>query len=152
MPLIRKPTDTAAASVAPDMDAAKADLRSPESDLRWKAARTLGAFPSAAAILGEAALTEADPRVREAIFTSLARIGSVESVALLVPHVRADDAERRTGAMDALKSMPGVLAGRPAGPAPLWPAPRRPVSGLRHQDRLRPHWGTGPRPWLSSIQ
>jgi HEAT repeat protein len=49
--------------------------------------------------------------VREAIFTSLARIGSPDSAAALLPHVRSDDAARRTAAMDALKAMPQALPG-----------------------------------------
>lgn len=110
MPLIRRPPDTAPAPGAPDAIALEADLRAAETDVRWKAARALGAIPGAAPVLGAASLMEADSRVREAIFTSLARIGSAESVAMLVPHIRADDAERRTGAMDALKSVPAVLA------------------------------------------
>jgi HEAT repeat protein len=109
MPLIRRPTDAAAPPGGPDLQAAGAGLRSPDPEVRWKAARALGAFPGATADLGDAAMAEADPRVREAMFTSLARIGTAQSVAVLIPHVRADDAERRTGAMDALKAMPAVL-------------------------------------------
>jgi HEAT repeat protein len=111
MPLIRKPADPAAASGATDPGVVKADLRAADVEVRWKAARVLGASAEAVDLLGEAAVTESDSRVREAIFTSLARIGTPHSAAALIPHVRADDAERRTGAMDALKAMPGALAG-----------------------------------------
>ena len=111
MPLIRKPTDPAVRAGVPDLEAAKAALRSPDANSRWSAARALAAFPEAVAALGEASLAEPDARVREAMFTSLARIGAAQSVAMLVAHVRSDDAERRTGALDALKAMPQALSG-----------------------------------------
>jgi HEAT repeat protein len=108
MPLIRKP---AAVEVprAPDREAIEAGLRSPDADARWRAARALSTFSDAAALLAEAAADEADPRVREAIFTALARIGTANSVAALVFHLRADDADRRTAAMDSLRTVPRVL-------------------------------------------
>ncbi|MGZ3273294.1 MAG: HEAT repeat domain-containing protein [Phenylobacterium sp.] len=109
MPLIRKPTGPDAPSDRPDLDAAKAGLRSPDAEVRWKSARSLAASPDSAAALGDAAMVEADALVREAMFTSLARIGTAESVRALIPNVRSDDAERRTGAMDALKAMPQAL-------------------------------------------
>ena len=104
MPLIRKPTDPAATPSGPDPEAAKAGLSSPDPDVRWKAVRVLAAFPNAVAALGDAAVVETDPRVREAMFTSLARIGTAECVTALVRHVRSDDAERRTGAGPWLNS------------------------------------------------
>jgi HEAT repeat protein len=111
MPLIRKPTDTAAPAGGLDLESANAGLRSPDVEVRWRAARALAAFPLSVAALGAAAAAEMDPRVREAMFTSLARIGTAESVTVLIPHVRADDAEQRMGAMDALKAMPQALGG-----------------------------------------
>ncbi len=110
MPLIRKTPGPTPPSGAADYDTVAAGLRSAEADVRWRSARTLGAFPQAVAPLGAAAATEADTRVREAIFTSLARIGSPDSVAALLPHIRSDDAARRTAAMDALKAMPQTLS------------------------------------------
>jgi HEAT repeat protein len=115
MPLIRKPSDVPASQPVSDLEAAKAGLRAPEADVRWRAARALSAFPQSARILGDAAVVEVDARVREAMFTSLARIGTAESVAVLVPHLRDDDAERRTGAMDAMRAMPGVLGAAAPG-------------------------------------
>jgi HEAT repeat protein len=115
MPLIRKPpTDPPQAAPPPapaDFEAVRASLYAREADDRWRAARALSAFPEAATVLGAAATAEADTRVREAMFTSLARIGSPDSVAALALHVRSDDAGRRTGAMDALKAMPQALEG-----------------------------------------
>jgi HEAT repeat protein len=115
MPLIRKTPDPVAKAGGPDFEATCAALRSPETDARWTAARALAGFPRAAGLLGEAAASEPDERVREAMFTSLARIGTDQSIAALLPHVRSDDSSRRTGAMDALKAMPGMLAGVLAG-------------------------------------
>ncbi|MGB6487525.1 MAG: HEAT repeat domain-containing protein, partial [Steroidobacteraceae bacterium] len=47
---------------------------------------------------------ESDGRVREAMFTSLVRIGTRDSIAGMVPMLRSDDAALRTGALDALRS------------------------------------------------
>ncbi len=44
--------------------------------------------------------------MREAIFTALARIGTSESANVVLPYLRLDDANTRTGAMDALRAMP----------------------------------------------
>ncbi|HLZ82170.1 MAG TPA: HEAT repeat domain-containing protein [Caulobacteraceae bacterium] len=109
MPLIRKPADLATPPPAPDLEAAKAALRSPDVDMRWRAARALSAFPEAAGALGEASAAEPNARVREAMFTSLALIGTAECTAVLVLHLRSDDAERRTGAMDSLRTLPRAL-------------------------------------------
>ena len=127
MPLIRKAPDAAAPTGGPDFEAACAGLRAPAVDERWSAARALAAFPQAAARLGEAAAAEPDERVREAMFTGLARIGTEQSVAALLPHIRSDDSGRRTGAMDALRAMPQRL---PAALAGLLKDPDMDVRGL----------------------
>ena len=111
MPLIRKPADAAEPSPAPDLEAIRADLRAPDADARWRAARALSAYPDAVALLADAAEAEGDPRIREAIFTSLARIGTDAGVAVLVSHLRADDADRRMAALDCLRTLPHVLGG-----------------------------------------
>jgi HEAT repeat protein len=111
MPLIRRPTDAAAPPGGPNLEATRTDLRSLDADVRGKAARAMGSIPEAVAALGAAVTAETDPRVREAMFTSLARIGTARSAVELIPHLRADDAGRRTGAMDALRAMPGALGG-----------------------------------------
>ena len=54
-------------------------------------------------------MRERNSRVREAIFTSLARISQTESVELVIPHLRSDDAHLRTGALDALRAMKNVV-------------------------------------------
>jgi HEAT repeat protein len=108
MPLIRKSSGSEAPPPGPDFEQACLGLRSDQIDERWRAARALAAFPQAAALLGEAVGSEPEARVREAMFTSLARIG-FPAVQTLAPHIRSDDAAHRTGAMDALKAIPQGL-------------------------------------------
>lgn len=79
-------------------------LGSANADERWSAARDAAGLPDSAAALGAALPRESDARVREAMFTSLARIGTRESIASLLPLLRCDDAALRTGALDALRS------------------------------------------------
>jgi HEAT repeat protein len=118
MPLIR------GAPVRPqpaDARDAAAILRAGTTDERWSAARALGATENKTTdgtkVLAEALKSEVDPRVREAIFTSLVRIGSRESVDAMIPCLRADDAALRGGALDALRAMIDVT--RPVLPALL---------------------------------
>jgi len=99
MPLIRKDSNP---QVAP---AAAGGLTSPSSEERWTAARALTG-PEATAPLAQALATEEDPRVREAILTSLARIGTPQSAAAILPSIRSDDAAVRTSALDALRAIP----------------------------------------------
>ena len=70
---------------------------------RWTAARAAAELPDSAAALAAALPQETDSRVREAIFTSLSRIGTRDSVAAMLPMLRSDDAALRTGALDALR-------------------------------------------------
>lgn len=127
MPLIRKTPEAQTPTDGPDFEAASAGLSAADTEARWRAARTLAAFPQAAGLLGAAAASETDARVREAIFTSLERIGTSQSVAALLPHIRCDDAARRTGAMDALRAMPQAL---PAALAELLKDPDSDIRGL----------------------
>lgn len=104
MPLIRKATD--ALSTQPtDLSAVTAALANGTADERWVAARSAHAVPGSAGALGQALEREPDPRVREAIFTSLARISTAESVEVMLPFLRSDEAALRTGALDALGAM-----------------------------------------------
>jgi len=108
MPLIRKsqqsppttPLDSASVLTA---------LASGTADERWAAARAAPDVPAGAKALGEALVTENDVRVREAIFTSLARICTPESVELVLPYLRSDDAALRTAALDALHAMKAAV-------------------------------------------
>lgn len=102
MPLIRKPASEPAPERAP------ADLASTSADARWAAARSLGA-PGDVPTLAAALESETEPRVREAIFTSLARIGGPDSARALARQIRSDDASLRTGALDALRGMASEL-------------------------------------------
>lgn len=111
MPLVRKPsgspTGTPPAS-PPAFDAGA--LASGSDDARWAAARAAAAHPDAVAALADALACEPEARVRGAIFNSLARIASPESADALVPYLRSDEANLRTGAIDALRAMPEALA------------------------------------------
>jgi HEAT repeat protein len=128
MPLIRKDLSVLSPSVP---RSAAETLRVGTTDERWHAARLLGLeadtatgeaaapgeFRDGTKILAEALKTEADLRVREAIFTSLVRIGSRDAVNAVIPCLRGDDAALRTGALDALRAM--IEAVRPVLPALL---------------------------------
>lgn len=109
MPLVRKPSPRAPAE--PHDDAALARiLLEGSDDARWHAARSVGETPNGLAILSEAMARESHPRVREAIFTSLARIRTPESAEVILRYLRSDDSSLRTGALDALRAMPDVVA------------------------------------------
>ncbi|MFG1425875.1 HEAT repeat domain-containing protein [Roseixanthobacter glucoisosaccharinicivorans] len=102
MPLIRTTS-----SMPPDAPASSpAGLTSGSSEDRWAAARAAGGSARNVAALRAALAQEQDPRVREAIFTSLALINTDDSIEAVLPHVRSDDARLRTGALDALRAMP----------------------------------------------
>jgi HEAT repeat protein len=103
MPLVRKPA-------TPAPPAAAASLTEGSSDQRWAAARLAAEKPDGVALLSGALAKENDPRVREAIFTGLARIATAESAAAVVPYLSSDDASLRIGAIDALRAMPRVAA------------------------------------------
>jgi HEAT repeat protein len=105
MPLIRGKSD-GAGTVVPA--SATASLASALADERWTAARD-ASDPSAIPSLAEALSREQVTRVREAIFTALARIASPESARVILPYLRVDDATTRTGAMDALRAMPSTV-------------------------------------------
>lgn len=104
MPLIRKPGPTAnsPAEQRPAIDVLKA-LGSSRKEERWAAARAAANVPGHTSALAAALRVEADHGVREAMFTSLARIGSSESIDVLCDLVRSDDASLRAGALDALR-------------------------------------------------
>jgi HEAT repeat protein len=68
---------------------------------RW-GARDLAGCPDAAAALCRHLPGEADLRVREAVFTSLACIGGAEVAQGLLPLLRSEDAGLRNGAIEVL--------------------------------------------------
>jgi len=113
MPLIRKtPVAVSPVAVSPSGSLPGAEvgaLTSGSDDERWAAARAAADIPGAAKSLGEAVARERNPRVREAMFTSLSRISSAEAVESLLPLLRSDDSALRTGALDALGAMKSVV-------------------------------------------
>ena len=72
------------------------------------AARTAINVEGADLALSQALRTETDPRVREAMFTGLARIGTPVAVETLLSMLRSDAAALRTGALDALRVLNGL--------------------------------------------
>lgn len=110
MPLIRKDS-TPLVGPRADGDGLSALLREGDVDERWAAARGLGGSPEDIASLASALGVEHEPRVREAIFTSLANVGTAQACRALLASLRSDDAGLRTGALDALSTMAaaGVL-------------------------------------------
>lgn len=108
MPLVRKPQGPTSNST-PEGGGALTALTSANPDERWAAARAAAGVAGGADALADALRTETDSRVREAIFTSLARIGTSESANKLLPLLRGDDAQLRTGALDALRMMPAAV-------------------------------------------
>ena len=108
MPLIRKPTPSNAIP-SPDPATVLTALANGTDDERWAAARAAPAVPGGVDALGGALATERNARVREAIFTALSRIGTARSVEWVLPWLRSDDANLRTGALDALRAMTSVV-------------------------------------------
>ena len=108
MPLIRKPLESRVATAA-DPAAVLTALASGSEDERWAAARAAPEVPNGIQALGAALLREPSARVREAILTALVRAGTGESVELVLPLLRADDAQLRTGALDALRAMKSAV-------------------------------------------
>ena len=111
MPLIRK-GDAEPSAPSGDGGDVLATLTSGTNDQRWAAARAAGDIPGGVEALGRALSMEADPRVREAFFTSLMRARSLEAVDAILSHLRSDDANLRTGALDALRGMAETAAPR----------------------------------------
>src|SRR6476659_2033288 len=79
MPLIRKPTATTRKEPPTAQDALQA-LKTGTTEQRWAAARMAAEVAGGVEALAAALPVEADARVREAILTSLSRIGSAQSV------------------------------------------------------------------------
>jgi HEAT repeat protein len=100
MPLIRKTSDK------PQTAATEAKLPGASADARWSAARDSHDVPA----LAQALACESEPRVREALFTALARVATPEAAAVLLPYIGSDAADIRTGALDALRAMPEATA------------------------------------------
>jgi HEAT repeat protein len=111
MPLIRKSSDQPPLPGRDDRDLFGL-LVTGTADQRWAAARSVAALPGGVDALAAALATESDARVRSAMFTGMARLGSSASVDAIIPYLRSDDANMRTGALDALRSMPDAVLTR----------------------------------------
>jgi HEAT repeat protein len=110
MPLVRKPSP-ATPPPAPDGRGLAATLLEGSDDERWAAARGAFELPDGLTLLEGALSRERVPRVREAIFTAIAKIGTSDAAAVVLPYLRSDDAAQRTAALDALKAMPSAAGG-----------------------------------------
>jgi HEAT repeat protein len=88
----------------------EAALGSAEAESRWAAARALAGRTDAVPVLAAALAAETVPRVREAIMTTLMRIGNDASVKTIVPYLRSQDAGLRAAAVEALQSIPEAVA------------------------------------------
>jgi HEAT repeat protein len=110
MPLVRKPSPQAATVSPPNMANLAVTLSEGSDDERWNAARAAAEAPDGLVMLSEAISRESNPRVREAIFTSLARIRTPQSAEAVLQYLRSDDSNLRTGALDALRAMPDAVA------------------------------------------
>jgi HEAT repeat protein len=111
MPLIRreKPEGATPRSAEPDLDTLLAGLHDPDAERRYGAAMADEIAGGAPAALAAAFAGEREDRVREAILTSLVRIGGRDAVWALLPSLRSDDAALRAGALDALQALPEAL-------------------------------------------
>jgi HEAT repeat protein len=109
MPLIRREAPKAPAQSV-DVSKLAAALKEGTDDERWAAARSVAEIPDGLSILKSALPNETNPRVREAIFTSFARIRTPESAAAVLPYLGSEDASLRAGALDSLRAMPAATA------------------------------------------
>jgi HEAT repeat protein len=105
VPLIRSSSSKEPPAQA-NAEKVERDLAQGTNDQRWDAARAASGLPNGLQLLGRAMTTENDPRVREAILTSLARIGTSECAEVVLPSLRSDNSQLRTAALDALRAMP----------------------------------------------
>lgn len=107
MPLIKRPASETS-SLAPDRAELATKLLDGTDEERWDAARGAFELADGLSLLGQALTRERVPRVREAIFTALAKIGTPDAAGVVLPYLRSDDAAQRTAALDTLKAMPSA--------------------------------------------
>lgn len=93
-----------------DMLGLIAQLGSTDPHQRRWAARDLAQQQECAPNLGKALSQERDSSVRQALFTSLAAMGSEDAAKALIPLLRSEDAALRNGAIETLASMPSAIA------------------------------------------
>jgi hypothetical protein len=102
MPLVRKPADHPPDPV-PDASKVLGLLASANPDERWAAARDAANVVGGVSAIAAALPTEHNSRVREAMFTTLARHATAESLDAIIGLLRSDSANLRTGALDTLR-------------------------------------------------
>lgn len=110
MPLVRRPSSAIPTSAPNGRELAEIFAGGSDEE-RWTAARRAPESADSIPVLANALSKESVPRVREAIFTALAKIATPDSAAVALPYLRSDDAAQRTGALDALRAMPAAAAG-----------------------------------------
>jgi HEAT repeat protein len=89
-------------------------LEDTDASVRRRAARDLALDPANAPVLGGRLQEEADPGVREALFTALTGHPGEAVVEVLLGLLRSEDAGLRNGAIEALAAMPRVVGPRVA--------------------------------------
>ena len=87
-----------------------AELKDNDPTARRWAARDLAEFSESAEALVEHFKHEADPSVRDAILTTLTRLGDPVAVAGLVECLRSEDAALRNEVIEAMKQLPEEVA------------------------------------------
>lgn len=95
-----------------DVEGLLLQLSAGDAEQRRWAARDLAGVREAVPLLGARLPAEPDPRVREALFTTLAATGGTAAVDALMPLLRSEDAQLRNGAIEALAGMPMAVAPR----------------------------------------
>lgn len=85
-------------------------FKSSDPEARRWAARDLAAYREAASTLCRQLEAETDPSVRQAIATTLARLGGANVVQELIPLLRSDDAALRNEVIEILKQLPDDVA------------------------------------------
>lgn len=105
MALVRKKADANAAVVVKDYATLLGELAGAAPAARRRAALDLGETPAAAEPLSARLTVEPEKAVREAIVTSLIRIGNETAVEGLLPLLRSDDAGLRNDVIEALQQM-----------------------------------------------
>ena len=104
MPLIR-PAAVTPDAIVETLESRRDKLVGGDVDERRHAARAMSKDPAAAAALAACLESEADPRVRDALFAGLSDIGGTQAAELVAAFLRSDDAGLRGGAIEALKRL-----------------------------------------------
>jgi HEAT repeat protein len=105
MPLIRPSTDTTDAAAPALLTQRRVPPAESEIDRRRHAARNLSHDPAALANIATLLESEPDPRVRDALFSSIVDIGGMSAAELLARLLRSEDAGLRGAAIESLKRL-----------------------------------------------